>query len=465
MAPGAVAFELTVPVEASPRAIRACGLAGVRAVPVSCEWHDTVERALEGRGLALAEWRGRGLARWRLERRWDAPGQAARPLAEAMTLSGLAGAPEAPVAAVGGFAGRMRAGMAGTVEVMLLAGAMRAGALSAPCCRVRLEGPAGAVAALADELAGVAGAAGCAPLAAWLGGPRPIRPVVPVLEEAQSASDALATVCGHLAAAIAAQAGPAAAAAGPEPVHQMRVAVRRLRSALRLFREVGAGPELEGAADALRALGHALGPARDWDVFLGGVGRVVGAAFPDDAGVARLLAAAGRRREEAYAALRTALDGAAFRRLGIKLALAAQSRPWEPGGETPALRAFAAAALGKRWRRLLAPGRDIAGLEPERLHAIRLEAKRARYAAELFAPLWGRQASSRFIRRVTALQEALGHLNDAAVAAALMSQLGAAGRGRAGGIVVGLVAARAAGSREKIESCWRKLRRTEVFWV
>jgi CHAD domain-containing protein len=459
----ATGIELAVPAEAAARAARACGLRAVRTVAVGCTWHDTAERVLEAEGLVVAEWRGRGMAGWRLERRWE-QGPA---LAQAAAREALEHLPEgvAPdgLVPVGGFIGRLRAGQAGPVSVRLLTGALRVGALSAPASRVRLEGPGDAVATLAGELAAV-GAAICAPLAAGLGSVVPAPKAVPVLAEGGSASAALAEICRHLAGLIAALAGPAAAGAGPEPVHQMRVAVRRLRSAIRLFKAVGVGPELAAAAASLRALGEALGAARDWDVFLGGLGRQVAAAFAQDDGVTRLLAAAGRERAAAYAALRGKLADVAFRRLGITLALAAAMRPWEGAEDGPGLRAFAAAALDRRRKRALAPGRHIDGLEPSALHGIRLEAKRLRYAAELFAPLWQRDAAQRYIRRVVAVQERLGRLNDAAVAAALMDRLGAAGRGRAGGIVLGFVAARATVARKDIESCWRKLRKAEPFW-
>ena len=61
------------------------------------------------------------------------------------------------------------------------------------------------------------------------------------------------------------------------------------------------------------------------------------------------------------------------------------------------------------------------------------------------------------------LQERLGHLNDGAVAAGLMAELGAA-RGYAGGVVRGFVAAQAAGARSRIGRSWRKFHRLDPFW-
>ena len=72
--------------------------------------------------------------------------------------------------------------------------------------------------------------------------------------------------------------------------------------------------------------------------------------------------------------------------------------------------------LDKRWRKLREGGEGIGDHSFEALHELRLEAKRLRYAAELFAPLWGGKAARRFLKRLAALQEALGTVNDAAVA-------------------------------------------------
>jgi triphosphatase len=264
-------------------------------------------------------------------------------------------------------------------------------------------------------------------------------------------------------------------------VHQMRVALRRLRSAIKLFGRAVGGPELDAVNAELSVLARALGPARDWDVFAAGTGRAVGASFPEDRAVERLLVAAERQRQAAYATLRRYLEGPAFRLLGLRLASLAALRPWEhaapaaPADDAAAKRAelratplsaFAAHALDQRLVRMLEPGDDIAALPVEALHAVRIQGKRLRYAAEFFAPLFPRKETRRFLRRVAALQERLGHLNDGVVAEGLMAQLGGSGaeRAMAVGIVRGFVAAGLGRARAKCERSWRKVRRLEPFW-
>nr|WP_283949596.1 CHAD domain-containing protein [Limobrevibacterium gyesilva] len=397
-----------------------------------------------------------------------------------------------------GFEGRLRrlngAGGIPGIEATLLEGTLRAATFSRRVCRLALAGPADATAALALELtATVPLSVPCASLAAEAYATArhtlpPRRLGAPQIPPELSVGDAFAFACGHLADVIQhyaplAATGPGPAPEGIEPVHQMRVAVRRLRSAMTVFRRAVACPELEAARAGLKALGGALGPARDWDVFVTGTGAEVAAAFPEDAGVARLLAAAARRRSASYDALRAHLGSAPFRALGIALAATAASRPWQRLAPADVaadadgaadtrmavlatdLQDYAAHALSRRFRRLLEPGEDISTLPEASLHAIRLHAKRMRYAAELFAPLYQKREVVRFIGRLTTLQDQLGHLNDGAVAAGLMAELGGSGgRNFAAGIVCGFVAARSHVARRKVDRVWRKLCRTGPFW-
>ena len=227
-------------------------------------------------------------------------------------------------------------------------------------------------------------------------------------------------------------------------MHQTRVALRRLRSVLKAFGPAaGCGAVAEFDA-GLKALAAALGPARDWDVFLAGTAAEALTAIGADRRLVGLLKVAEAKRQEAYATLRRMLDGPAFPRLvlaGLGLLL---RRPWRDGDAAQAalldqpLAEFAAGLLDKRWRRLRKRGEDIDDHPAEALHEVRLEAKRLRYAAELFAPLWPGKPARRFLRRLGALQDELGLANDTTVARGLVggTQLRRAGLGggRRGGL-------------------------------
>jgi CHAD domain-containing protein len=224
---------------------------------------------------------------------------------------------------------------------------------------------------------------------------------------------------------------------------------------------------------ALKAIADALGPARDWDVWLGDIGAELAAALPEEPRIAALLRAARARRDEGYAALRPVLDGPALRAAAWETVAVIETKPWhddtdEAGAARRAapLRDFGAALMDKRWRALGSDAEDVAALPDAEFHALRIEAKRMRYAAELFLPLWSRKRSKRFLERLADAQEAFGLANDAAVSHRLMESL--AGKGAAMtwaiGAAEGWALARAARARGRASRAWKDLHETEEFW-
>lgn len=323
------------------------------------------------------------------------------------------------------------------------------------CTMIILEGPAEALGAACLRLA-AAGAALPEP---------PATPPVAILPADLPPGAAFAHLLGILGETIRCHAAGAIAGTAPEPVHQMRVAVRRLRSAIGLFRKVAAGPALQAAQGELKTLMQLLGPARDWDVFLAGTGQEIAAALPDSKPLAGLIAQARRQRQAAYAALAAYLRGPDFRVLSVRLAWLAACHPWAATEDAPSeLRDLAARMLRRRWARMTTAGELLETLPVAQLHVLRLHGKRMRYACEFFHPLFAGKNTTRWVRRLARLQERLGALNDAAVAASLVARLGPEGVGFAGGLVQGFVAAAAGDSRGRIARAWKRLGKLEPFW-
>jgi CHAD domain-containing protein len=468
---------------AEPFAARRTGRA--RGAACGLTWLDTADGALAGQGLALEQPR-RGPRR--LLRTLPGPHESWRP-GSPPTLLGSLDAGATPEEAggekllpVAGFAGTStRLALADGVEAVLLKGRLRSVAAEAPVARLTLTGPAGAVlatmralaedlpllpprAALAEEARAVA--RGTAPVPRRLGAPR--------LDPDLGVEDALVLALGHLAEVMLWHAPAAEAGRTPEGVHQMRVAMRRLRSLLRVFRPACDGPALRGFDARLRELAALLGPARDWDVWLGGLGAEIAAALPDEPRIAGLMRAAREMRDAAYAALRPALQGPVLRRIAWEAVALAETRPWREDTDDAAvgkrdmpLAAFAAGLLDKRWKRIAEAGEGIGALPDAEFHALRIEAKRMRYAGELFAPLWGRKRARRFLARLAEVQEAFGLANDAVVARALMAALagrGGPGMAWAGGVAEGWALARARRARTKASAAWDELLAAEIYW-
>ncbi|WP_419897962.1 CYTH and CHAD domain-containing protein [Roseomonas sp. USHLN139] len=504
-------LELSLPATAVARLWRHTALAGTtrsRAAAEQWHWLDSTEGALDRAGLAL-----RLLATPAGARRLQALRPAAGSLPGApppppRLLEGEAAPEEAGGAAlhpVARYAGKRIESRAGEVLLTLEQGSLQAGAAQQGWCLLRLQGPAQPVLALAQALAAtlplLPAVAGLDETAVALAAGRPVTPRhkgAPDLGEAATVPEALSIAIGHLAGVLLAQAPQARPDAGPEAVHQLRVAARRLRSCLKVFRKVVDNELLRGIDAGLRDTARALGAAREWDVFLGGLGRELTAALgEEDRRWQKLLARAAERRLAAYAAVQAMLAGPDFRAtLWLALQAAAQpallvpplpapaeTAPGEAGpGEAvqgpvpiesrpvPGLREQARTVLGKRRRKLLRGGAGIAALSDADLHALRLEAKRLRYAAELFAPLWPGKATKRFLKRLSALQEALGLSNDTVTARALMASLARAEDGSAAappwaiGLAEGWALAASRGMRAEALTAWKGFSKLDPFW-
>jgi CHAD domain-containing protein len=204
--------------------------------------------------------------------------------------------------------------------------------------------------------------------------------------------------------------------ADPGAVHDARVAVRRLRSDLRTFGSVLDAGWASDLRDALRVPQDGFSGARDADVLLeDAVGRQAALPAADRDAIGAVLGPLRLERTQAYARMRAMLDDPRYRDLLHDLAAAA---------EQPALAACAAEpacdALGpivaRAWRRLRARvrGRSRRATDAE-LHAVRIAAKRARYAVEAVAPVAGRRAR-KLARAIESMQTVLGEQHDAVVA-------------------------------------------------
>ena len=488
-------LELVIPVEDAARLGRSRVLAKVksgrsRSVSSRVIWHDSGDSALARRAELLAEQRGG----WRLERLWPSqtdgratcawPPAAPPPLiASGPTPAAMGAEVPANLIPIVAFDGRSlalpTAQAAGDSLVTLIHGRLRAVANERECCRLRAEGAAAGalVLELAEDLAIEVPRAGLAAegLALARGIALPPRALgAPTISAELSLTDAFAAIIGHLTDVLVHWGSLIAAEAeGLEPVHQARVAVRRLRSALSVFDGAVGSTALAEIKSMLKVLNSHLGPARDWDVFVTGAGQFVGDAFASERSVMRLLQSAERRRAACYVDLRTYLRSSAFRMLTLRLALLAadpsgqrlSAQDQSPDGPLT-LAEMAARTLDKKLKNLVQQAENIESMPADALHAMRLDGKRMRYAAEFFTPLFEGRSSRRFVRHLTALQDALGRFNDGAVAASLLAQLtgSTTDHAFAVGVVRGFVAARSGGARPDIFRSWRKLAHDRKFW-
>lgn len=325
------------------------------------------------------------------------------------------------------------------VELALDEGEIRAGARSEAIRELELELKAGGAAALPALALRIAHAGRGRPLALLPYGdskasrgqrlaagtaPQPVKAQAQRLFGSLRADDdaqaALKRAVGRATEVLLANAHGALAYDDPEFVHQARVALRRMRSALRLLRRQVEFPA-RLAAD-LRWIARALGAARDWDVLAGELLPAIAASLGPGFGPAfeRLLAEAQRHRGRARDEARAALASPRF--AGATLALLAWSAT-PPRSAGPSLQALAGKLLHRQHARLFESAHAFAGLPADKQHRVRILAKRLRYALDFFAVALPERAAAAYARRLATLQDELGALNDAAVAHAHLRKL------------------------------------------
>lgn len=209
----------------------------------------------------------------------------------------------------------------------------------------------------------------------------------------------------------------------PEYLHQLRVALRRLRSAMRTFRGVLDASFEAQMRDELKWLSALTGPARDWDVLATQTVPALLEAF----GKAQLPRAAAlgcaARRRDTLQELRSAIASPRYARLILGFARHLSCAAKQDPSAGTALRPFAERVVRKRCRKLLPGLREASALSSAERHALRLEAKRLRYAAEGLSSLFRHKRMRRFTEALSEIQEDLGRANDAAVGQRLLAEL------------------------------------------
>ena len=212
-----------------------------------------------------------------------------------------------------------------------------------------------------------------------------------------------------------------------ESLHQMRVGLRRLRSALSLFKSV---LQLPGDVQAdLDWLVGTLGAARDWDVLAGDTLAPCEDNVDADM-LAPLIEAARDEARAAHGDAAAVLADIRYTQLMLELQRWLLARGWRDGSTPRQRRAldkplqrFARQALRQCQRRLLRRGQRLLHGTPGERHQVRIAAKKARYASEFFATLFSAGKVKTYVGRLSKLQDVLGVLNDLEVADGLLQSL------------------------------------------
>jgi inorganic triphosphatase YgiF len=272
----------------------------------------------------------------------------------------------------------------------------------------------------------------------------------------------------------------------PEALHQMRVALRRLRTALKLFEAVVSDDAYPKLMTDLTWLTGELDQGRDTDVLIDETFRPAAERFAGQAGLASLGERLLATRAKTYDRILAVLDGPRHLALVLEMAAWIDAGRWvrpddpkfAPKADAP-IDALAAEALDRLRRQIKRRSRGLRRLDAPSRHKLRIRAKRLRYALEFFADLYVRQpkARDRFLRTLRLLQDALGALNDLHVArqaglalaegggrAAGESEIEGAQQAFAAGLMIGARAQDEASLMQAAETHYKSLIAAKPFW-
>lgn len=265
----------------------------------------------------------------------------------------------------------------------------------------------------------------------------------------------------------------------PEGVHQMRVALRRTRSALTLFDGVLPMMQAGWLKGESQWVGSALGGARNWDVFLEDVLAPLEAKRPGDKSLSALRQQCETARARNYEIAREAIRSPRYTAFVLNFSRWLDEAAWHVTSNATRreilgapLKAFADTLFERHYRRLVKQGRGLASATPEKRHKFRIEVKKMRYASEFFGALYGRKKLRAMIGDLSRLQSTLGDLNDLALTEHQLETVIYQAFAdpahndilRAAGVVVGWCTARAKQGETDLLDQWKRFSRRKPFW-
>ena len=252
----------------------------------------------------------------------------------------------------------------------------------------------------------------------------------------------------------------------PVCIHQMRVAMRRLRSAVNAVRALLPDAEFQFVSARLKFLLQSLGAARDWEVLTERMSEI-DARSGSDRHAESVRRAASAEKQQALAQADRALRSRASTRAVLEAMRWFEDLPTARYGSKLQQRSqrAAGAALARVFARVRHRGRRFARLSTDDRHRLRIACKILRYNVELFGALYPRRKVEKFLAQLRPVQDDLGHLNDVSRARELLGDLAKTSPQKAiVAAVIEQLEARVAAAEKRARKHVAALRRTGAFW-
>lgn len=247
-----------------------------------------------------------------------------------------------------------------------------------------------------------------------------------------------------------------------EAIHQMRVAVRRLRSCLGIFKSfITPCDEYTELRSELQWLGEMLGVARDWDVFEETLVEVQ-TQVPDIT-LANLQKSVQYLQIQATQHVQEILLSSRYHRLLLRLGKWLLQPTNQPALDV-SVKMVATEILQRCYHKVKERGKKLQTLSEIQRHAVRIEIKKLHYATRFFGSLYTADKVHKYLDYLSQLQTELGMLNDINVAQNLFDQVGLPPRAPARLILNGWYAAQRGNYLKKLAKTWVAWSTQKNFW-
>lgn len=303
----------------------------------------------------------------------------------------------------------------------------------------------------------------------------PAKAVSPALQKKRTVEQAFVAIAWNCLDQLQRNQRGVAEKTDPEFIHQARVALRRLRSALALFATAVPRASWNAWSEELRWLANELGVARDWDVLEDGLLASLLAHLQGHAPLEYLPRRVKAERRKAHRKTQAAVVSQRYGLLTLSIARWLEAKEWRTQTNAKqlarldrAIQPWAEKMLTRLHQQLHRRARRLTRLSDKKRHRLRVTAKKLRYAAEFFVTLYSSKASRRYLGALAALQEALGTLNDNATALQRATQFCKTARDRRCRVEVDMLstwtASRSKQQLRQLAKVWKDYRRQSPFW-
>ena len=374
------------------------------------------------------------------------------------------------------------------IECAIDRGVIAANGKNEPICEVELELKSGQVARLFElthllnkvvplQIEPASKAARGFDLVGGAGATAPTAAPVHINPE-MSVRDSFAAIAQSCLTHVLASAVFVCKSVDPEGIHQLRVAIRRMRAAFSIFHSAMPESYRPRLAVELRTFAQTLGAARDWDVLVEETIASMPTRLRKQRSTAQLIRIARAKRAEGDKSAHASLRNPRYTEILLQLASWADSQfgsngslpqegKWKPdllAGPAPAFAAEAIQTFHDKARKL---GKKVRELDPPEIHRLRIRIKKLRYAMEFFGSLWPNRRTERYLAALKSLQEALGVFHDTIVADQLIAQFTAT---EGGDVKVSTapvnrwLTRHRRDLRKKVIELWRKFANQKPFW-